>query len=398
MSFIVLTFITAFAIEALGTYVSVIGLSALFGSNPVIIGLAVALDLGKIAVVSLLYKYWDKLGVVMKSYAIMASIITMVITSAGASAYLAGEFQKAIVGTQESSVQIESLKQQIAKHEERKKQIDKQIAEIPESYTANQRIRLMNQFKTEQQDLQNKIAAIDAELPGLQVQQIGVEAKVGPVLFVAKAFDIPVETAVKWVILMIVLVFDPLAVFLIVAGNFLVDQRENKKNKEGPSTKPKTKPTRGKNVRPVPPPNRIVRENVVPPYPAILVNNVEIDKNTLQSEAAPEPEAAPLELEVLPEATTAEPELALEPIQEAAPEPAPEIVKDVLEEQVLPERIPEDDVELEVKDLGSERLAEVHPMLRTSMNMNGVRVPKNIEREQITLETLGVQKPEDRSK
>jgi hypothetical protein len=227
----VLTFIVAFAIEAIGTYVSVIGLSTLFGANPVIISLAVSLDAGKLVIVPLLYTYWDKLSRLMRGYALAAATITMVITSAGAFSFLSGEFQKAILGTQEGALKVEVLKNQQAKYEERKKQIDAQIAALPEKTTVNQRLRLMNGFKAEQQDLQNKIAEIDKKLPELQTAQIGVEAKAGPILYIAKAFDIPVESAVKWVIAMIIPVFDPLAVFLIIAGNFLLAQFRLEKSK-----------------------------------------------------------------------------------------------------------------------------------------------------------------------
>ena len=238
MIFIILTFITAFLIEGLGTVVSVIGLSTLFGANPIIISLAVALDMGKLVVVSLLYKHWQKMGIMMKGYALIASFVTMLITSAGAAGYLTGEFQKAILGTQETTLKVDVLKQQQAKYEERKKQIDDQIASLPEKTSVNQRIRLMRQFKDEQQSLQAKIEEIDSKLPELQMQQIGVEAKAGPILYISKAFDVPVEVAVKYVVLMIIFVFDPLAVFLIIAGNFLLDSR--KKSEPVVETKPES--------------------------------------------------------------------------------------------------------------------------------------------------------------
>jgi hypothetical protein len=226
MIFALLTFLAAFSIEGIGTLVSVIGLSSLFGANPIIIALAVALDVGKLVVVSLLYKHWSRLGKIMRTYGLIAAAVTMTITSAGAAGYLSASFQQAMIGTQEGGLKVDVLKTQIAKYEERKKQIDDQIAAIPEKYSAMQRIRLMNQFKQEQKDLQDKITAIDKQLPDLQIHQISVEAKAGPILFIAKAFGIPVEQAVKWVILMIIFVFDPLAVFLIIAGNFLWDQRK----------------------------------------------------------------------------------------------------------------------------------------------------------------------------
>lgn len=229
MVFAILTFAAALFIEGLGSLISVIGLSALFGANPIIIALAVALDVGKLVVVTLLYKYWRALGYTMRAYGLVAALVTMTITSAGAAGYLSGEFQKAVMGVQEGSLKVDVLKGQIAKYEERKKQIDNQIAAIPEKYSANQKIRLMNQFKAEQKDLQDKIAAIDKDLPTLQIAQIGVEAKAGPVLYISKAFNVTIEEAVKWVILLIIIVFDPLAVFLIIAGNFLWDQKSNRK-------------------------------------------------------------------------------------------------------------------------------------------------------------------------
>lgn len=225
MIFIVLTFLAALSIEGLGTLVSVIGLSALFGSNPIIIALVVALDLGKLVSVSLLYTHWSDLPKLMKGYALLASAVLMIITSAGAAGYLSSEFQRAIIGTQEGSLKVDVLKKQQVKYEERKKQIDLQIAALPEKTTVSQRLRLMNGFKQEQKELQDKISQIDKDLPALQVAQISTEAHAGPILYIAKAFSISVEEAVKYVILLIIFVFDPLAIFLIIAGNFLIAKR-----------------------------------------------------------------------------------------------------------------------------------------------------------------------------
>jgi hypothetical protein len=225
MIFVILTFLAAIFIESLGTWVSVIGLSALFGSNPIIIALVIALDLGKLVSVSLLYTHWGDLPKLMKGYALIASAVLMIITSTGAAGYLSSEFQRGIVGTQEGSLKVDVLKKQQAKYEDRKKQIDDLVAKVPDKYSANQRIRVMNQFKQEQAELQVKINQIDKDLPALQVKQIGTEAHAGPILYIAKAFEVPVEVAVKYVILLIIFVFDPLAIFLIIAGNFLLSKR-----------------------------------------------------------------------------------------------------------------------------------------------------------------------------
>jgi len=226
MFFIVLTFFAALFIEGLGSLVSVIGISALFGANPIIISLAVALDVGKIVVVSLLYTYWKELSKLMKAYALAAATVTMIITSAGAAGYLTGEFQKSIMATKEGDLKVAVLKEQQAKYELRKKQIDDQVAALPTKTTVNQRLRLMRGFQTEQKALDAKIAEIDKSLPALQVAQIGTEAKAGPIVSISKAFKIPMEEAVSWVIAMIIFVFDPLAIFLIIAGNFLWARRK----------------------------------------------------------------------------------------------------------------------------------------------------------------------------
>ncbi len=230
--FALLTFFAAFSIETIGTIVSVIGLSTLFGANPIIMTLAVALDVGKLVVVALLYKYWGELNKVMKSYGLLAAFVTMTITSAGAAGYLSAEFQKAIVGTQEGQLTVQVLKEEQTKLETRKKQIDDSIAAIPDRYTASQKIRLMNQYKAEQKTVTDRLTQISQELPQIQIKQINVEAKAGPILYIAKAFDITVEEAVKWVILMIIFVFDPLAVFLIISGNFLLDHHRREKKPE----------------------------------------------------------------------------------------------------------------------------------------------------------------------
>lgn len=221
MFFTLLTFTSALFIEALSSLISVIGISALFGANPIIIALAISLDVGKIVTVSLLYTYWQELSKLMKAYALMAATVTMIITSAGAAGYLSGAFQTAIIGTKEGEIKVSVLKEQQAKYQERKKQIDDQIFNLPARTSVGQRLRLINGFKDEQKALDDKITAIDKELPDAQIKQISVEAKTGPILYVAKAFDIPVEQAVKYVIGLIIFVFDPLAIFLIVAGNFL---------------------------------------------------------------------------------------------------------------------------------------------------------------------------------
>lgn len=249
MIFSVLTFATALSIEALATLISVIGLATFFGANPIIIAMAVALDVGKVIVVSLMYKYWREMTRLMRTYATLATIITMLITSAGAAGYLTAEFQKSLVGTQEIELRVNALKEERDRLDTRKQQIDQQIANLPSNYSRS-RIALMREFEAEQKRLADRLAELDRLIPEQKVEQITAEAKAGPIIAISKAFDIPVEEAAKYIIGLIIFVFDPLAVFLIVAGNFLWERR---KKSEPPSVPPPPPPAPPPTIMPAGP-------------------------------------------------------------------------------------------------------------------------------------------------
>lgn len=229
MTFAFLVFAAAFLIEAIGSYISIVGLSALFSTDPVIIILALSLDIAKIITVSFLYKKWDKINKVMKLYMTSAAAILMIITSSGAAGYLSAEFQKAILPTKGSDIVVQSMTEEKSRLEARKVEIDTQIAQLP-AESVKGRQRLAKQFDSEITHINNRIIEIDEKLPELKLKQIDVNAHAGPILYVAEAFNTTVESAVKYVILLIIFVFDPLAISLIIAGNFLVDQHKKEQD------------------------------------------------------------------------------------------------------------------------------------------------------------------------
>lgn len=229
MLFASLVFISAFLIESIGSYISIVGLSALFSTNPVIITLALSLDIAKIITVSFLYKQWNAINKIMKIYMTVAAVILMVITSSGAAGYLSAEFQKAMMPTKESDIIVKTMVDEKTKLEARKLEIDRQIAQLP-AESVRGRTKLMKQFDGEISHINTRLVEIDKALPEIQIKQVDVNAHAGPILYVAQAFDTTVEAAVKYVILLIIFVFDPLAVALIIAGNFLVDQHKKKQD------------------------------------------------------------------------------------------------------------------------------------------------------------------------
>lgn len=315
MLFAILVLATALFIEGIGTFISILGLSALFAGSPVVITMAVALDIGKVVAVSFVYKNWAKISWLMKLYMTIATVVLMTITSAGVFGYLSGEFQKAIAGNNQQNVIITALEEEKTRLQTRKQEIDAQIANLPKNFV-NSRVRLMNQFKEETTRINDRLAKIDEELPKLRVDVIGQNVKIGPIIYVAEAFKTTPEQAVKWVILTIIFVFDPLAIALLVAGNFLLAQRKPKEEKLQQALEA-FKPEHMGEFPPVkaePEPEVVPRQKAIVPAPA--------------PEPTPPPAPEPVaEVPVVEEPKTPEKEeqevITLRQIKQSAPAPAP---------------------------------------------------------------------------
>jgi hypothetical protein len=218
-------FIAAILLELLGTYVSVVGISKTFAGDPVILTLAVVWDFAKIVTVSLLYSYWDRLNKFLKYYLAIGAIVLMTITSYGAAGYLSDSFQKATLSSNTSSMQLAEIEKEKVKLETRKLEIDKQIAQIPPDMI-KARIRLTNNFKTEIERINNRTVELDTLVPELKTKQLEVEAHIGPISYISKLFGVSLEKAVSIIIGLIIFVFEPLAIALILAGNFLLADRK----------------------------------------------------------------------------------------------------------------------------------------------------------------------------
>lgn len=227
MIFILIVLLTALFIEGIGTYMSVVGLAAIFAANPVIITMAVALDVGKVVAVSFLYRNWKKVRFLMKLYMLIATLVLIVITSTGVFGYLSAEFQKAIQGTSENVVLIEAMQEEQLRLKTRKSEIDAQIAAIPPDFITG-REKIIAAFSGEVETLNSRLVEIDEALPTLKIDTIKKNTEVGPIMYIANVFEVDPEIAVKYVILIIIFVFDPLAIVLLVAGNFLIIDRQQK--------------------------------------------------------------------------------------------------------------------------------------------------------------------------
>lgn len=223
MPLIFLVFFAAFMLELIGTYVSVLGLATL--SSPVLIILAITFDYAKLVAVSVLYKSRKELPFFIKLYLVPALLVLMFITSYGAYGFLIQEFKKTLGTHETAALKISLMVEEQSKLESRKIAIDDQISQLPTTYVT-QRKRLNEMFAPELDQINSRLQTLNAEIPKLKLSAVDNSNKVSAMANIAEFYNVSVNDIIKYVALGIVFVFDPLAVILIIVGNFLIEERK----------------------------------------------------------------------------------------------------------------------------------------------------------------------------
>jgi len=249
MIFIGLLLLAAFSIASVAAYFSIYGLAAIFsGWFWEVIAMGIVLEYGKLVAASYVYRYKDTITRKVKMYFISAVLVLMLITSAGIFGFLSQGYQQDTLSLKQQEQRIgllETERIELEKFKEerinRKKQIDDDIASLPNNFiTARQ--RLLKSFGPELEELKKDIAEYTKQIneKTIQLSQIKQEklvneVHIGPIIFISKAFGAETDTATKWLIMMIIFVFDPLAVMLTLGANHaLILRQENNTTKKLP--------------------------------------------------------------------------------------------------------------------------------------------------------------------
>lgn len=253
-----LTLLTALVISAVAIYYSVAGLAAIFAAAVVpIVVMGVSLEVGKLVTAVWLHKYWKQAAWWLKTYLSIAVFVLMFITSMGIFGFLSKAHidQTASVGN--NSLQVELLDQRIAREQKRIEDADLVISQLDKAVQVlldNDRIRGQNgaiavreSQKEERASLnsiiteaQSNIASLQEEKLVLEKEQVAIEAEVGPIKYIAEfiygseADKNLLEEAVRWVIIILIFVFDPLAVLLLIASQYTFEfhRKEKERKKE----------------------------------------------------------------------------------------------------------------------------------------------------------------------
>jgi hypothetical protein len=230
--FVGLLFVITAAISGSAAFFSITGLALTFSASfKSVIVMGVALEAGKLVTASVLYKYWDKLTLLLKSYMIIAVAGLMFITSMGVFSFLSAAHQTDTIDLKTGTQRIEYLHSQQADLHKRLTNIDDQIAHVPDDQV-RKKLQLMKGLKDEKAKIITDLDAVNTEEQQLSAKKLQDEAKVGPVVFLAQALGKSVDQVTSYLIGLIMGVFDPLAVALTLALNVVLKDRAQKKEPE----------------------------------------------------------------------------------------------------------------------------------------------------------------------
>ncbi len=238
-----ITLAVALSLSVIAAYYSIAGLTAIFAAAviPIII-MGSVLELGKVVVTLWLHEYWQKCRLLMKTYLVAAVTVLMLITSMGIFGFLSkahsdqslvsGDVQAKIVVYDEK---IKTERENIDVNRKAIKQLDEAVDQTMGRSTsetgANKAVQIRRSQQAERGRLlkeieqsQKRITALNEERAPIAAEVRKVEAEVGPIKYIAALVygentdTNSLEAAVRWVIIMLVIVFDPLAIMMLLAA------------------------------------------------------------------------------------------------------------------------------------------------------------------------------------
>jgi hypothetical protein len=235
----ILPFLTAIALSAIAAFYSVIGLAQIFpGSFWPIVIMGSVLELSKLVTVSWLYNNWNVTMRAMRYYFITAIVLLMLITSMGIFGYLSKAHLDSNVVIGANSVQLKTIQTQERIANERLEYLLKKAGDDPEKIS-----RRTDQAIQETQSELKKLA--EQKLPLLK-EENALTAEIGPIKYIAEAIygkEDPdfIDKAVRLVIMVIIFVFDPLAILLLIAANQTYKNLKKEPEEELPVKKARKK-------------------------------------------------------------------------------------------------------------------------------------------------------------
>jgi len=239
--------ISALIIAGCAAFFSITGLGVLFsGAALSVMVMAGSLEFAKLVAATYLKQKWDEIKGFNKWYLVSAVAVLMLITSAGIFGYLSNAFQQQNLKLQQVDREIAVYSTKITTNETQIGQLSAQLGQLSTTQSQildkgkvnNRLLRSIDnkdkqsaQLNKKISDLQEQNAKNNEEINKIKVTNLDLEKEVGGFRFVADAFGIELKNVVKFFIFLIVIVFDPLAVALIIAFNGMIETKKQKQKR-----------------------------------------------------------------------------------------------------------------------------------------------------------------------
>jgi hypothetical protein len=244
--------LSALSVSASAAVYSVTGLSMLFaGASTAVIIMAASLEVSKLVIASLLYQFWDKLNKILRTYLTIAAAVLILITSAGIYGYLSSAYQKTADQTSIVDSKVASLETKKKLYENTRSGIlqEKQsLSELKGTLSKgsttqftdrkgnlvvrsnNASIKQIENASKSDEKLSSKLDIVNDSIFALETKILEVKtnatatSELGPLKYLSALTGIAMDRIINWYILVIIFVFDPLAIALVIAANFAFAQ------------------------------------------------------------------------------------------------------------------------------------------------------------------------------
>ena len=256
---------TALSVSASAAFYSVFGLSKLFaGASTEVIIMAGSLEVAKLVTASLLYQYWDSINKILRTYLAIATVILVLITSMGIYGFLSAAYQETfnqltIVENEKKFIQqkVDFYEQDVTRYEKELQQILDNITSLSEARSVSIQVKdtsvvggvrntistvdlrasqarlTIEENKRKDVNLKRDIAVDSLRTYQRQILELDnnveVAGELGPLKYLSGLTGYPMDKIINLLLLVIIFVFDPLAVSLVIAANFAYNKAYPKK-------------------------------------------------------------------------------------------------------------------------------------------------------------------------
>lgn len=224
--------VAATLIAVTGAAFSIIGLAKLFaGAALAVMVMAGALEFAKLVVTGFLYRYWGHIHRPMRAYLMFAVVTLVGITSVGIFGFLSHAYQVSAQGMKVNEIKMQSLTSENERINREISDIQNFIQAIPPS-RISRKFEFQKEYDPKIRELRGRSEEIQTQIESVRVEMLQTHTKIGPAIYLAQSLGWDVDKTVKYLILVFVLVFDPLAVCLVFCLNLAIRLREKYRGNE----------------------------------------------------------------------------------------------------------------------------------------------------------------------